>query len=118
MWYNYVSDYLINERYQNDNICPCVFIKSFTNRFVVIVVYVDDLNIVSTPHEVVSTTSYLRQEFEMKDFGKTKFYLGIHIEHLSMEILIHQLTYTEKVLTSFNMEKGLSIEYSNGCPNS
>ena len=31
MWYNRFSDYIIKEGYQNDNICPSVFIKSFTN---------------------------------------------------------------------------------------
>ena len=27
MWYNRLSEYLINEGYTNDAICPCVFIK-------------------------------------------------------------------------------------------
>ena len=27
MWYNRLSEYLINEGYINDAICPCVFIK-------------------------------------------------------------------------------------------
>ena len=44
--------------------------------------YVDDLNLVGTPHEIASATSYVRKKFEMKDLGKTKFYLGIQIEHL------------------------------------
>ena len=27
MWYNRLSEYLINRGYKNDQICPCVFIK-------------------------------------------------------------------------------------------
>ena len=77
MWYNHLSDYLIKEWYHNNNICPCVFIKSSTNGFVVIAVYVDDLNLVGTPNEIARAASYLRKEFEIKDLGKTKFCLGI-----------------------------------------
>ena len=109
MWYNRLSDYLIKEGYQNDNICPCVFIKSSTNGFVVIAVYVDDLNLVGTPDEIARAASYLRKEFEMKDLGKTKFCLGIQIEHLSTGIFIHQSTYTEKMLKRFNMDKAYPL---------
>jgi hypothetical protein len=45
----------------------------------------------------------------MKDLGKTKFYLGLQIEHFPNGILFHQLTYTEKVLKDFYMEKAHSL---------
>ena len=42
----------------------------------------------------------------MKDHGKTKFCLGLQIEHLPNEILIHQSTYTKKkVKKHFCMDK-------------
>jgi hypothetical protein len=41
----------------------------------------------------------------MKDLGKTKFCLGLHIEHFPNGILVHQLMYTEKVLKHFYIEK-------------
>ena len=41
----------------------------------------------------------------MKDLGKTKFCLGLQIEHLPTGVLVHQLTYTEKVLKQFYMDK-------------
>jgi hypothetical protein len=34
----------------------------------------------------------------MKDLGKTKFYLGLQIEHLQTSILVHQSAYVKKVL--------------------
>ena len=109
IWYNRFSDYLIKEGYQNNNICLCVFIRSCTNKFVMVAVYVDDLNLIGTSHEIASAASYLRKEFEMKDLGKTKFCLGIQIEHLSMGIFIHQSTYTEKMLKRFNMDKAYPL---------
>ena len=39
----------------------------------------------------------------MKDLGKTKFCLGLQLEYINDGILVHQMTYTEKVLKRFNM---------------
>ena len=59
-------------------------------------VYVDDLNLVRTPEELTKTTNCLKNEFAMKDLGKTKFCLGLQIKHLPNGILVHQSAYTEK----------------------
>jgi hypothetical protein len=91
------------------------FIKRLEFGFAIVVVYVDDLNLVGTPEEFTKTANYLKNEFEMKDLGKTKFSLGLQIEHISNEILIHQLDYTKKVLKHFHMDKSSSFELSNGC---
>jgi hypothetical protein len=89
MWYNHLSEYLLREGYNNDPICPCVFIKKSKYDFVIIVVYVDDLNIIETHEEIPKIVNYLKKEFKMKDLGKTKFYLDLQIEHLADRILIH-----------------------------
>jgi hypothetical protein len=44
-------------------------------------------------------------EFEMKDLSKTKFCLGLQLEHLPTCILVHQSAYVQKVLEKFNMDK-------------
>ena len=73
--------------------------------------YVDDLNLVRTPEELTRTTNYLKKEFEMKDLGKTKFCLGLQIEHFPNGILVHQSTYFKKVLKRFNMDKAHPLSY-------
>ncbi|KAL0546825.1 hypothetical protein IC582_016743 [Cucumis melo] len=105
MWYNRLSEYLLKEGYQNNSICPCVFIKKSQLGFAIITVYVDDLNIIGTPKELSKTIEYLKKEFEMKDLGKTKFYLDLQIEHLADGIFIHQSTYIKKILKRFYMDK-------------
>ena len=96
MWYNHLSQYLLKERYVNNSIFPCVFIKKVTTGFAIITLYVDDLNLIGTPEELIKTIDYLKKEFEMKDLGKTKYCLGLQIEHCSDGVLIHQSTYTKK----------------------
>jgi hypothetical protein len=44
-------------------------------------------------------------ELEMKDLGRTQFYLGLQLEHLHTSILIHESTYVQKILEKFNMDK-------------
>ena len=76
MWYNRLSQYLLKEGYVNNSICPC-FIKKRENGFAIIALYVDDLNLIGTPEELIKTTNYLKKEFEMKDLGKTRYCLGL-----------------------------------------
>ena len=105
MWYNRLSEYLLKEGYVNNPICPCVFIKKSETIFSIIDVYVDDLNLVGTPEELTKTAEYLKKEFEMKDLGKTKFCIGLQIEHFPNGMLVHQSTYIKKILKRFNMDK-------------
>ncbi|KAJ9561780.1 hypothetical protein OSB04_006940 [Centaurea solstitialis] len=67
--------------------------------------YVDDMNIIGTLDEIRDIASYLKSEFEMKNLGKTRYCLGIKLEHRACEILIHQSAYIKKLLRQFNMDK-------------
>jgi hypothetical protein len=64
----------LREGYNNNFICPCVFIKKSKSNFVIFVVYVNDLNIIGTYGEIPNIINYLKKEFEMKDLGKNKFF--------------------------------------------
>ena len=72
-----MSNFLLKRGYTNNDDCPCVFIKKSTDRFCIISVYVDDLNIIGTTRDIEEASAYLKMEFEMKDLGKTKFCLGL-----------------------------------------
>ena len=62
----------------NNSICPCVFIKKTENGLTIIAVYVDDLNLIGTPEELIKTANnYLKKKFEMKGLGKTRYCLGL-----------------------------------------
>ena len=63
------------------------------------------MNLIGALDELRETASYLKSEFEMKDLGKTRFCLGIELEHRACGILIHQEAYIQKILRRFNMDK-------------
>jgi hypothetical protein len=103
MWYNRLSEFLLRKGYMKNDDCPCVFIKRSKVGFCVISVYVDDLNIIGNKLDIDEARHHLTTKFEMNDLGKTKFCLGLLLEHLPSGILVHQSTYTQKVLEKFNM---------------
>ena len=106
IWYNRFSVYLLNDEYVNNQVCHCVFIRSSSNNFVIIVVYVNDNKLVGTSKDITNVAKYLKKnEFEIKDLERTRFCLGIHVAHLSLGIFVHQLNYTKKVLDQFYMDK-------------
>jgi hypothetical protein len=105
MWYNRLSEYLLKEGFENNPICPCVFIEKSEFGFAIIAVYVDDLNLVGTPENLTKTATYLKNESEIKDIRNKFFCLDLQIEHFQMEFLFISQTYTEKVMKHFYMEK-------------
>ncbi|GKC08151.1 putative RNA-directed DNA polymerase [Tanacetum coccineum] len=52
---------------------------------------------------------HLKEEFEIKDLGKTNYCLGLQIEHMPNGILVHQSNYTEEFLKRFHMDKAKSL---------
>jgi hypothetical protein len=105
MWYNRLNEFLLNKDYSNNDDCPCVFIRKSWSGFCIILVYVNDLNIIGTELDINEARSHLKIEFKMKDLGKTKFYLGLQLEHLPIGIIVHQSAYVQKILEKFNMNK-------------
>ena len=61
MWYNYLSQYLLKDGYENDPTCPRVFIKRFRSKFVIITIYIDNLNIIGSPEEIPKIVDYLKK---------------------------------------------------------
>src|SRR4051812_24865069 len=109
MWYNRLSDFLHQKGYASNEDCPCVFIQRSQNGFCIISVYVYDLNIIGTPDDIEEASSYLMSEFEMKDLGKTKFCLGLQLDHSPAGIIVHQSAYTQKVLERFGVKRHILL---------
>jgi hypothetical protein len=89
MWYNWLREFLLNKGYSNNDDCTYDFIRKSSTRFCIISVYVDGLNIIGTEPNINEARDHLKTKFEMKDWGKSKFFLDLQLEHLSTGILIH-----------------------------
>ena len=89
-WFNQLSNYSLKERYVDNVICPCVFIKKSKIRFAIVAIYLNHLNLIGTPEELLKTAFCLKNE---------------------LAILLHQLTYTKKSFKVFLYGLSLSIKY-------
>lgn len=81
MWYNRLSKCLIKKEYRINLICLCIFIRKFEYGFIIIVIYVDDMNLIGNLEELLKTTRYLERKFEIKNFMKIKYCISLQIEH-------------------------------------
>ena len=50
-----------------------MFIKRTSSEFVIIIVYVDDMNLIGILEGLRDIAMHLKSEFEMKDLGKLGF---------------------------------------------
>ena len=105
MWYNRLSEFLLQKGHTTNDDSPCVFIKKSQTRFCIISVYVDDLNIIGHVQDINEAHNHLMTEFEMKYLGQTKFCLGLQLEHIPSGIFVYQAAYIQKILKKFNMDK-------------
>jgi hypothetical protein len=98
MWYKHLHDFLLHHHFSHDQALPCLFTLQHSSGFVVIAVYVDDLNLVGTPTTCQHAMDLLTNQFEMKLLGKTSFCLGLQISHVpGGGVFLHQTTYTQKL---------------------
>ena len=68
--------------------------------------YVDDLNILSTPELCKYVQDILTRNFDMKYLGQTSYCLGLQIHYVTNGgILLHQQAYVQKILKFFNMDQ-------------
>jgi hypothetical protein len=105
MWYNRLSEFLLKKGHVNNPDSPCVFIRKSQKGFCIVSVYVDDLNIIGYAEDIEEASAYLKTEFEMKDLGKTKFCLGLQIEHLLEGIFITSRPIVKRSLRDLNPSK-------------
>lgn len=71
----------INEgRYRESNFVHTLFIKRKSGKITALILYVDDMVVIGVdPKGMEALQRYLSSEFEMKDLGQLKYFLGIEV---------------------------------------
>ena len=105
-WYHHLCHFLISKGFVYNNILPCIFTYTTNAGFVILAVYVDDLNILGTPDLCTYAQNILTQHFDMKYLGQTSYCLGLQIHYVpNGGILLHQQAYVQKILKLFKMDQ-------------
>lgn len=98
IWYQRFRAEMLNLGFVNEEITPCLFIKQENEEFILVTIYVDDINIFGTEKLAKQTMQNLVEVFEMKDLGKPKYCLRLQCDYLPTGILVSHTTYTKKIV--------------------
>ena len=105
-WYHHLCHFLISQGFIHNNTLPCIFTYNIESEFVILVVYVDDLNIFGTPDLCKYAQEILTKNFHMKYLGHIIYCLGLQVHYVpNGGILLHQQAYVQKILKVFQMNQ-------------
>ena len=105
-WFHVIAEVLADFDFKQSTSDPCIWIHEDTNgRQTYIALYVDDLLIVGENKNTIMTIKRrLSEQFEMKDLGIAKKFLGMEIEYgTDGSIKIHQNQYIQQLLERHGM---------------
>ncbi|WJZ84536.1 hypothetical protein VitviT2T_004136 [Vitis vinifera] len=90
--------------YRQSNSDHTLFLKKQHGKITTLIVYVDDMVVIGNdPEERKALQNYLSREFEMKDLGPLKYFLGIEVSRSSEGIFLSQRKYTLDLLQGTGM---------------
>ncbi|GMP31833.1 hypothetical protein CsSME_00005890 [Camellia sinensis var. sinensis] len=90
--------------YKQSNSDHTFFIKHKEGKVTALIVYVDDMVLTGDdPCEMKALQKYLAANFEMKDLGQLKYFLGIEVARSNREIFLSQRKYVLDLLIETGM---------------
>src|SRR5579859_5279262 len=105
VWNQKIRRYLKSIGFNQTYSDPCVYVNKDTE--VIIAMWVDDLIIFGKNMlSIQDLKAALNKEYEMKDLGELKYFLGIQVHHSKKQKLIHisQSGYIGTLLERYNMQ--------------
>ncbi|RVW74747.1 Retrovirus-related Pol polyprotein from transposon RE1 [Vitis vinifera] len=90
--------------YRQSNSDHTLFLKKQHGKITTLIVYVDDMVVTrNDPEERKALQNYLSREFEMKDLGPLKYFLGIEVSRSSEGIFLSKKKYALDLLQETGM---------------
>ena len=103
-WFDRFRQSMLKRGYIQSNADHTLFYKHATSKVAILIVYVDDIVITRNDiAEIVDLKKYLAQEFEVKDLGQLKYFLGIEISHGPKGMFLSQRKYVLDLLKETGM---------------
>ena len=103
---------MVSQGYTRSGYDHCLYFKKLNDIFIILVLYVDDMLIVSkSMDEINRLKAQMARNFDMKDLGAAKQILGIeiHRDRKNGKLSFSQEKYVEKILERFEMNKAKPV---------
>ena len=79
-WYLKFNDTITSFEFKENTVDWCIYLKVSGSKFIFLILYVDDILLVSSDLVLLHTTKkFLSENFEMKDMGEATYVIGIEI---------------------------------------
>ena len=111
-WFDRFRRAVLQMGYKQSNADHTLFYKRNMNRLAILIVYVDDIIITGDDaKEIKQLKLQLAQEFEVKDLGQLRYFLGIEVSRSSKGIYLSQRKYVLDLLSETGMT-GCRLAYT------
>eukprot|EP00253_Pinus_taeda_P030846 PITA_30846 len=104
-WYYRLEKYFHQQGFSKGSADSNLYIKIENDKFLILVVYVDDIIFGSNEEAMSQKVSLVMQkEFEMSLIGELTYFLGLQIEQNEGGIFLSQTKYLKQILKKYGME--------------
>ena len=104
-WYSRIDTYLIKSGFSRSQNEPTLYTKTDQHgKILIVCLYVDDM-IYTGNLELTDFKNAMQSEFEMKDLGIMKYFLGIEVDQSAKGIFVCQKKYAADIIKRFFMEE-------------
>ncbi|GJW04024.1 putative ribonuclease H-like domain-containing protein [Tanacetum coccineum] len=101
-WYETLSTYLLENRFQRGQIDKTLFIKRDQGDILIVQVYVDDIIFWYTKKKLCTEfEKMIHKKFQMSSIGELTFFLGLQVKQKEDGIFISQDKYVTEILKKF-----------------
>ncbi|GKC75871.1 putative ribonuclease H-like domain-containing protein, partial [Tanacetum coccineum] len=101
-WYETLSTYLLDNRFQRGKIDKTLFIKRDKSDILLVQVYVDDIIFGSTNNKMCTEfEKIMHKKFQMSSMGELTFFFCLQVKENDDGIFISQNKYVTKILKKF-----------------
>jgi hypothetical protein len=103
-WFGRFASFMKSIGYKQSNSDHTLFLKHNEEQITALIVYVDDMIVIGNdPEERKTLQEHLAREFEMKDLGELKYFLGIEVSRSNKGIFLSQRKYALDLLNETGM---------------
>ena len=77
LWYKHLYDFLLDHKFINDVTLHCIFVYKQGPNFVILAIYVDNINLMGTSAACHYAESHLQSRFDIKLLSRISLYLRL-----------------------------------------
>ena len=98
-WYLRLSSFLAAQGFTTTTNDTSLFVKHSATGILILLLYVDDIVVTgSSPTLIHDFINCMHHEFQMKDLGSLKYFLGLEDDRTSDHLLLHQTKYAGELI--------------------